>query len=263
MNHPLVVQETLRKGVERLRFNRPEKLNALSSEMVQELEQHLDRLAGDPEVRVLVLAGTGGKAFVAGADIAEYRDGRHHAFIAYQLQSRRVFDKLEAFPKPTLAAIQGYALGGGFEIALCCDILLCAQSARLGLPEGNLGLCPGGGGTQRLTRAIGRYAAADVMIAGRYLRGERAYQLGLASVVCADEDFEQSILDHTQAMLKLAPQPQAEIKALMRNGMNASLPTALSLEQEVLFRLYGTADAQEGINAFLEKRPPNFGRRDQ
>ena len=142
---------------------------------------------------------------MAGADIAEYRGNRTAAFTAYQLESRRVFDKLEALPQPTIAAIRGYALGGGFEIALCCDILVCAQSARLGLPEGLLGLSPGGGGTQRLTRAVGRMAASDIMLFGRRITGERAYQLGLAAEVVPDETLIEAALARARAVLKLAP----------------------------------------------------------
>jgi enoyl-CoA hydratase len=258
MNQSLVVREPLIDGAVRLRFNRPEKLNALSTPMVEQLERHLDDIASDTGVRAVVLSGTGGKAFVAGADIAEYQGNRHAEFIAYQLQSRRVFDKLEALPQPTIAAVQGYALGGGFELALCCDILVCARSARLGLPEAKLGLSPGGGGTQRLLRAVGRHAAADVMLAGRYMYGERAYQLGLASVLCEDAEFDTAVQGHAQALLSMAPLAQAQIKRLMRQGQDCSQPAALSLEQEVLFRLYGTADGQEGIDAFLQKRPPVF-----
>ncbi|PRD55540.1 enoyl-CoA hydratase/isomerase family protein [Phyllobacterium myrsinacearum] len=258
MSENLVIRETVLDGIVRLRFNRPEKLNALSTPMVEELDHHLDQLALDPQVRGLVLVGTGGRAFIAGADIAEYQGGKHEKFTAYQLRSRSVFDKLETFPKPTIAAVQGYALGGGFEIALCCDILICAHSARMGLPEGRLGLSPGGGGTQRLLRSIGKHAASDVMLAGRYLYGERAYQLGLASVLCTDEAFDEAIELHSRALLSIAPLAQAQMKRLMRQGIDAAQSTAQSLEQEVLFRLYASEDGQEGIDAFLEKRTPLF-----
>jgi enoyl-CoA hydratase/carnithine racemase len=222
------------------------------------LDTALDSAAADSTVRVVVLGGAGGRSFVAGADIAEYAGGHDAAFAAYQFESRRVFDKLEALPKPTIAAIGGYALGGGFEIALCCDIMICTRSARLGLPEGRLGLSPGGGGTQRLTRAVGRHIAADIMLAGWRITGERAYQLGLAAELCADEALEETVMVRANAMLKLAPGAQAEMKRLIRQGYDAPLPIAQSLEQEVLFRLYRSRDGQEGIDAFLEKREPQF-----
>jgi enoyl-CoA hydratase len=258
MTDSLIVRESIADGVEQLRFNRPDKLNALSRPMVESLDQHLDRLSNDSAVRAVVLTGTGGKAFVAGADIAEYRDRQSARFIEYQFLSRRVFDKLESFPKPTIAAIQGYALGGGFEIALCCDILICTKDARLGLPEGRLGLVPGGGGTQRLLRSIGRHAAADVLLAARHLSGDRAYQLGLVSVCCADDALDESVKRYVQSLSSVAPLAQTELKRLLRQGGDAAQATAQSLEQEVLFRLYASDDGQEGINSFLEKRTPQF-----
>lgn len=250
--------ESLMPGVSQLTFNRPEKLNALSSAMMDAFDAALDEAAADVSVRVLVLRGAGGKAFVAGADIEEYRGDRRTAFIAYQRNSRRVFDKLEALGKPTICAIDGYALGGGFEIALCCDILVISQTAQLGLPEARLGLAPGGGGTQRLVRAIGKHAASDVLLAGWRLSAERAFQLGIAAEIVAPEDLTNAVLQRARGCLRQAPLAQAEIKRLLREGFDAGLEAAKSYEQEVLFRLYSTEDGQEGIAAFLEKREPRF-----
>lgn len=252
----LILISDLEPGIRQLMFNRPEKLNALSSPLMVEFEAALDAAAADPDVRVVVLRGAGGRAFVAGADIAEYQGDKRAAFIAYQLNSRRVFDKLERMPKVVICAIDGFALGGGFEIALCCDILLIAPDAKLGLPEGQLGLCPGGGGTQRLLRAVGKYAAADLMLAGWRMDAARAVQLGIAAEMA--EDLGAAVLRRARACLKIAPQAQAEMKRLIREGGDAPLETAKSYEQEVLFRLYSTADGQEGIDAFLQKRAPEF-----
>lgn len=254
----LVQYEVRSDHIALLTFNRPDKLNALSTPMLEELEAHLRRIETDVRLRVVILTGAGEKAFVAGADIGEYADGSAQAFIDYQLNSRRLFDYIEAFPKPIIAAVNGYALGGGFEIALCCDVLVVSTAARLGLPEGLLGLCPGGGGTQRLTRAVGRYAAADVLLSGRRLSGQRAYELGLAAEIAEPEQLLDVALQKAEYMLKVAPLAQREMKRLIRVGMDGSLPTGLSLEQEVLFRLYGTEDGQEGIAAFVEKRSPHF-----
>ncbi|MEM7489217.1 MAG: enoyl-CoA hydratase-related protein [Pseudomonadota bacterium] len=246
-------------GVRRLTFNRPDKLNALSSPLMDAFDAALDAAASDDAVRVLVLRGAGGRAFVAGADIAEYRGDRRAAFAAYQMNSRRVFDKLERLPKPVICAVDGFALGGGFEIALCCDILLVTEAARLGLPEGRLGLSPGGGGTQRLIRVVGRHAASDLMLAGWRMTGRRAYELGLAAEVLEGADaLEAAVLQRARGCLKIAPLAQAEMKRLMREGHDAPSETAKSYEQEVLFRLYSTADGQEGIEAFLDKRDPRF-----
>ena len=254
----LVLRDEPEPGIIRLVFNRPDKLNALSTPMIRSFERELDAIAADPAVRVVILAGAGEKSFVAGADIAEYRDHRTAAFNAYQFESRRVFDKLEGLPKPTIAAVRGYALGGGFELALCCDVIICAASARLGLPEGLLGLSPGGGGTQRLTRAVGKHLASDVMLAARRITGERAFQVGLAAEVVEDAELLTAALARARAMLKVAPRAAAEMKRLIRQGSDAALPTALAFEQEVLARLYGSADGQEGVAAFLDKREPRF-----
>lgn len=239
-------------------FNRPEKLNALSTPMMAEFDAALDVCVADPSVRVVVLRGAGGKAFVAGADIAEYQGDKRAAFIAYQMNSRRVFDKLECLAKPVICAVDGFALGGGFEIALCCDILIVSETAQLGLPEGRLGLCPGGGGTQRLVRAIGKYAASDLMLAGWRMDAARAHALGIAAEVVGLDALDDAILKRARACLKTAPLAQAEMKRLMREGVDAPSETGKSFEQEVLFRLYSTDDGQEGINAFLEKRDPEF-----
>lgn len=255
---PLLETSNLAPGVRQLLFNRPEKLNALSSELMEQFDTALDAAIADTAVRVLVLRGAGGKAFVAGADIAEYQGDRRAEFIAYQMNSRRVFDKLEACPKPVICAIDGFALGGGFEIALCCDILIVSNTAQLGLPEGRLGLSPGGGGTQRLIRAVGKYAASDIMLAGWRMNGSRAYELGLAAEVLAPDAMDEAIMKRARACLKIAPLAQAEMKRLMREGLDAPAATAKSYEQEVLFRLYSTQDGQEGIDAFLEKRDPEF-----
>ncbi|MGY4476311.1 enoyl-CoA hydratase/isomerase family protein [Bradyrhizobium sp. USDA 3364] len=254
----LILREQILPGVVRLCFNRPDKLNALSLPMLRLFESHLDDIAADAGVRVVILEGAGGRAFVAGADIEEYRGGRRAEFAAYQFESRRIFDKLEALPKPTIASVRGYALGGGFELALCCDVLLCSRGAQFGLPEGRLGLSPGGGGTQRLTRAVGRQTASEVMLAGWRLSGERAYQLGLAAVCCEEAELDGQVRTRAQAMLKVAPLAQAEMKRLMRQGLDAPLPVAQGFEQEVLLRLYATDDGQEGIDAFLSKREPRF-----
>jgi enoyl-CoA hydratase/carnithine racemase len=236
----------------------PAKPNALSTPVIRSLEAELDAIASDPSVRVVILTGAGDRAFAAGADIAEYRGNRSAAFAAYQFESRRVFDKLEALPQPTIAAIRGYALGGGFEIVLCCDLIICSTSARLGLPEGLIGLSPGGGGTQRLTRAVGKHVASDIMLAARRITGERAYQIGLAIELTEDGELMEAALGRARAMLKLAPRAQTEMKRLIRQGFDAPLPVAQSFEQEVLFRLYGSHDGQEGIDAFLDKRQSEF-----
>ena len=258
MNEDLVKFEIVDNTIAVLRLNRPGKLNALSTPLMRELATCLDRIEATPDLRAVVLTGEGASAFAAGADVEEYRGRRERAFADFQFSSRELFDRVERFRLPTIAAIEGYALGGGFELALCCDVLVVSESARLGLPEGKLGLCPGGGGTQRLTRSIGRHLAADVLLSARMLSGERAYQIGLAAELASAGAALATALDKARYMRRLAPLAQTEMKRLMRLGADASLPAALSLEQETLLRLYASDDAQEGIDAFLDKRNPHF-----
>lgn len=241
-----------------LTFNRPDKMNALSTALLGQLDDTLHRVEADPAVRVVILTGAGEKAFVAGADIGEYAGQTFAQFVEYQLNARRLFDYLAGFPKPVIGAINGYALGGGFEIALCCDVLIASRSAQFGLPEGLLGLSPGGGGTQRLTRAVGRYVAADVLLSARRLKADYAYQLGLVAEVTEPDQLMDRALAKAGYMLRVAPLSIREMKRLIRQGLDSSIEAALSLEQEVLFRLYNTADAAEGIRAFVDKRDAQF-----
>jgi len=208
----LIETSDLLPGIRQILFNRPEKLNALSTPLMREFETALIEAAAD--------------------------------------NSRRVFDMLERIAKPVICAVDGFALGGGFEIALCCDILILADTAQLGLPEGRLGLCPGGGGTQRLVRAVGKYAASDLLLAGWRLSAQRALQLGIAADVVPAEEMDEAILRRARACLKVAPLAAAEMKRLLREGASADIETAKSLEQGVLFRLYSTADGQERMEAF-------------
>jgi enoyl-CoA hydratase/carnithine racemase len=258
MDEPLVLRAHPDAGIALLTFNRPDKLNALSSALLSQFEAHLRDIEADAAVRVVILTGAGDKAFVAGADISEYAGQDAAGFVAYQQNSRRLFTYLERYPKPVIAAVNGYALGGGFEIALCCDVLIASRNARLGLPEGLLGLSPGGGGTQRLARAVGRYVAADVLLSARRLSAEYAHQVGLVAEVTEPEGLIEAAVAKAKYMLRVAPLSIREMKRLIREGLDGALDTGLSLEQEVLFRLYHTHDAQEGIRAFVEKRDPHF-----
>ena len=225
-----------------LTFNRPEKMNALSTALLHQLNDLLHQIERDPVLRVVILTGAGEKAFVAGADIGEYAGQDYAQFVAYQ----------------QYAHVHGHAGAGGSEIALCCDVLIASTNARLGLPEGLLGLSPGGGGTQRLTRAVGRYVAADVLLSARRLSAERAYELGLVAEVTDPGELMEAAIKKAEYMLKVAPLSARAMKRLIREGVDGPLETGLSLEQEVLFRLYMTDDAQEGIRAFVEKRDANF-----
>jgi enoyl-CoA hydratase/carnithine racemase len=178
--------------------------------------------------------------------------------VAYQRDGRELFGYLDRFPKPVIAAVNGYALGGGFEIVLCCDVIIASARASFGLPEGLLGLCPGGGGTQKLTRAVGRYVAADVLLSARRLTAREAQAIGLVNEVVEPDALLGAALEKAESMRRVAPLAQREMKRLIRQGPDGPLETGLSFEQEVLFRLYHSRDATEGIHAFVDKRQPEF-----
>jgi enoyl-CoA hydratase len=241
-----------------LTLNRPEKLNALSTAVLERLDAILDDAEDDDDVRVVILTGAGEKAFAAGADIEEYSRLDQEGFVEYQERSRRLFTRIDAYPKPVIGAINGFALGGGFEIALCCDVLVASSNARFGLPEGLLGLCPGGGGTQRLTRAVGPFVANDVLISARRLTADEAQRIGLVAEVVAPDSLSDAALAKAEAIAKVAPRAAEAMLRLVRRAGDIDLEDGLELEQRTLSSLRETADAEEGITAFVEKREPRF-----
>jgi enoyl-CoA hydratase len=257
MSGPLVLHDRQDATVV-LTLNRPEKLNALSTAMLEELGARFDDVEGDADVRAVVVTGAGDRAFVAGADIQEYARLDHAGFVAYQHRSRTLFSRIDAFPKPVIGAINGYALGGGFEIALCCDVLVASSSARFGLPEGLLGLCPGGGGTQRLTRAVGPFVANDVLLSGRRLTAEDAASFGLVAEVVEPGELLPAALARAESIATIAPLAATAMMRLVRDAGDGDLETGLDQEQAALETLRRSADAEEGIRAFVEKRPPTF-----
>ena len=240
-----------------LTFNRPDKLNALSSTLLHRFEALLDSVERAGDVRAVVLTGAGDRAFVAGADIEEYARQGDGEFAAYQRRSRVLFSRIDDFPKPVIAAVNGYALGGGFEIALCCDVLVASSAAVFALPEGLLGLCPGGGGTQRLTRAVGPYVAARVLLAADRVRPDEALALGLVAAI-AEGDVVEAAVAIAERTAKIAPLASREMHGLIRAALDHPLEEGLTLEHEALLRLRATADAAEGVRAFVDKRDPTF-----
>lgn len=258
MSDELILCEAPKPGVQVWTFNRPEKLNALSTALLERLNRLLKAAAADETLRCIILTGAGDKAFVAGADIEEYSRQTREQFVEYQHFSRDLFCRLERLEVPTVAAINGYALGGGFEIALCCDVLIAAEHAEMGLPEGRLGLCPGGGGTQRLVRSIGRYACADVLLAARRLPATRAMELGLLAQVVPGPRLMDAALEKAEQIATIGPLAARAMKRLLREGPDLPLDEALTLEQAALARLFDSADAAEGVRAFTEKRRPTF-----
>ncbi|MDJ1136344.1 enoyl-CoA hydratase/isomerase family protein [Streptomyces iconiensis] len=240
-----------------LRIDREDKLGALSGELVAALGEQIVRVRQDRGVRAVVLTGTG-RGFIAGADVGEYSGASTDAFMEYQRRSRQVFDSLERLPQPSVAAVNGYAFGGGFEIALCCDFIVASRRARFALPEVTLGLIPGGGGTQRLARAAGTRFAKELVMTGRRVSADEAARRGLVTEVAEPEELTARALAFAALLATRAPLAVREAKRVIDGGVGQALDAALTAEQSALGGLFGSADGQEGIAAFMEKRAPRF-----
>lgn len=237
--------------------NRPEKRNALNATVRRELVAVFDALRTDPAVRVLVVTGAGDRAFIAGADIAEFAE-RSASQQRSALEGRRVFEEIADYPKPVLAMINGYALGGGCELALACDVRVAARSARLGQPEIRLGLIPGGGGTQRLPRLVGTGQALRLILTGELVTADEAERIGLVDLVVADADLPETTLQLAHAMARHSPLSLELAKQAVRAAGLTPLSAGLTLERELFITAFASQDGQEGVRAFLEKRPPTF-----
>jgi len=246
-----------RDGIARVQFNRPEALNAMNADVLKDLEKVLAHCEEHDAVRVLVLTGND-KAFVAGADIKDMAKGDIKFASALTDLTERVQERLADLPKPTIASIAGYALGGGCELALCCDFRIAADNAVLGLPEITLGVIPGGGGTQRLPRLIGLAAATELIFTGETVKAERALQIGLVNRVVPLERLEEETMALAEKLKKRPSMALRAAKTAMRKGFNTSLKDGLQIEKDLFCMLFGTEDQKEGMTAFLEKRRPVF-----
>jgi enoyl-CoA hydratase/carnithine racemase len=239
-------------GIGWVQFNRPDKLNAVNAKVLEELEKVLFRCEQDEKVRVIVLRGNE-KAFVAGADIKDMAVGDiKFAYVLTDL-TLRVQERLADLPKPTIAAVSGFALGAGCELALCCDFRIAADNAQLGFPEITLGIIPGGGGTQRLPRLAGLSASAEIIMTGESVRAEKALQIGLVNKVVP---LQEVISEATLLADTLKKRPSMALRAAktaMRKGLSMSY-----MEQYLFCMLFGTDDKKEGMAALLEKRKPNY-----
>jgi enoyl-CoA hydratase/carnithine racemase len=250
------VEFSHRDDIAVMTINRPDKLNALNPRVMDDLEAAMDRFEAS-SARIGVLTGAG-RAFVAGADIGQYVDLTIHDYRDFMVRGRALHDRFVHSPKVVIAAIEGYALGGGLEIALCCDLIVAARDAGMGLPEVKLGLLPGGGGTQRLTRIVGPNRALDLIATGRIADAEELERWGVVNRVVEPGTAVEAAIELAHSLGRRAPRAVRLAKRLIRDGADGSLETALTLEQAETAALYGTEDAREGIAAFVEKRRPRF-----
>jgi enoyl-CoA hydratase len=238
-------------------MNRPDKLNALNDEMIEELGLVIDELRDRTDVGGVILTGSG-RAFVAGADISELE---RHGGIAAKALSRRgqfVFNRLEAMPKPVIAAVNGFALGGGCELAMACHVRVASESAKFGQPEVKLGLIPGYGGTQRLPRLVGKGRALQLLMTGEMIDAAEAFRIGLVNRVVPAGELIKTAADMLGQMLANAPLALASCIEMANRGYDLSLGDALHMEATTFGLLAATTDMREGTKAFLEKRPPKF-----
>jgi len=237
-------------------ISRPEVRNALSRQVLADLRAALATLREDDQVGVVAITGAGEKAFVAGADITQLQGYTLHTGLDAEMQ--RLFDEIEAFDKPTIAAVNGFALGGGCELAMSCDIRIATDSARFGLPETNLSVLPGAGGTQRLSRLIGTGRAIELILTGRFVDAAEARGIGLVTAVVPPAELLGEVRTVADRILAKGPLAVRLAKLVVRAGMDADQRTGLVVERLAQALLYTTDDKREGATAFLEKRPAAF-----
>jgi enoyl-CoA hydratase len=254
--HNLII--AFEEGIEIITFNRPKVLNALNSALLEELSDALDAAAGDENIRVLVLTGAGEKAFVAGADIKELAGLNPLQAKQFAHQGQSVINKIVGLPIPVIAAVNGYALGGGLEIALACDFIYASENAALGLPETTLGLIPGFGGTQRLPRLIGPNQAKELIYTGKIVPAAEALILGLVNRIDPPENLKAAVMKTAQIMAAKGRISLRAAKETINSGLDTSLGTGLKIEQDAFAICMASEDSREGTRAFIEKRPPAF-----
>jgi enoyl-CoA hydratase len=238
-------------------INRQAKLNALNIQTRAEGAAALDELREDESVRVVVITGAGEKAFVAGADISEF-EGRTAVSQRDVMTARSLFTAVDTFPKPVIAMINGFCLGGGCELALSCDIRVASETARFGQPEINLGIIPGGGGTQRLTRLVGEGKAMELILTGDMIDAQHAYNLGLVNHVVPAADLEAKTMELANRIAEKSPVALRMAKEAVKTAGRANLDEGLRREIDLFALTFSSEDKDEGVRAFLEKRKPDF-----
>lgn len=245
-------------GVGVVTFNRPKALNALNPETLEELKDVVERAGKDDSIRVLVLTGGGEKAFVAGADITEFPKMNPLQARAFAERGQEIFFGIERLPKPVIAAVNGFCLGGGCELAMSCDFIYASEKAKFGQPEINLGIIPGFGGTQRLSRLVGRARAKELCMTAEMIDAQQAREIGLAAKVFPADRLLEETLKAAKALAAKSPSALRAIKSVVDRGVEVDLKTGCALEAEAFGVSFAGQDAKEGVGAFLEKRKPEF-----
>jgi enoyl-CoA hydratase len=245
-------------GLATITISRPKALNALNAETITELKQVFTELEHDDMTRVVIITGEGDKAFVAGADISELK--KADMFAARQISERghKVLSQIETSDLISIAAVNGFALGGGCELAMACDIRYAADTAKLGQPEVNLGVIPGYGGTQRLPRLVGRGKALELLLSGNMVSGEEAMGIGLVDAVFPAAELMQKAKKLAGKILSKGPLATVAVKSCVRQGLESSLTAGCALETSEFSAICASEDKNEGMTAFLEKRSPDF-----
>jgi enoyl-CoA hydratase len=254
MTYEMILTET-RGRVGLIKLNRPQALNALNRQLMRELMDALDAFDRDEEIGAMVITGDK-KAFAAGADIKEMADQSIE-----QMMDRdhvAVFGRIRTIRKPVIAAVSGWALGGGCEVALSCDMIVASESARFGQPEINIGVIPGAGGTQRLTRAVGKVIAMEMILNDRKLTAQEAYQFGMVNRVVPVEKYLEEALKLAEEIAARAPVAVRAGKKMINQTFELPLSEALAEEKQVFYNLFATEDQKEGMRAFVEKRKPDW-----
>jgi enoyl-CoA hydratase len=240
-----------------LAINRPDKLNALSSTVHIEGVAALDEFRNDDDVRVVVITGAGEKSFIAGADIGEF-EGKTPVTQRSTFHERTLFNTIDTFPKPVIAMVNGFCLGGGNELALACDLRICSETARFSQPEVNLGIIPGGGGTQRLTRLIGEGRSMEMILTGDMIDAQTAHRFGLVNHVYPAEELRAKTLELAAKIAEKAPIALQLAKEAVKFASRSNLDEGLRREVDLFAICFSTEDKKEGVSAFLEKRKPEF-----
>lgn len=257
MDHENIVVE-VEEGIATLTFNRPKVLNALNVQMIQEMEIAISSIDNDEGIRVLILTGAGDRAFVAGADINELQNMNVISAKQFAVDGQKVLFALENLAIPVIAAVNGFALGGGCEIAMACDFIYAAETAKFGQPEINLGIIPGFGGTQRLLRLVGRARAKELCLTGGMISAREALEIGLVTRVFPGETLMEETRKVASLIASKGKVTVRAIKHVIDQGMDIALQSACALEMEAFALCFASEDAGEGMRAFLEKRQPNF-----